>query len=171
MASITIVYFIAVECSSERGFLASLPDSRLSVSSFYGKGQRDGSKSRLNSSGIHENEGWRAGSNTVGEWIQADLRVAVYLYKVDTKGYNNGQFKHWIRTFQLKHGLIIDESSFEYVTSSTGGDIITFDANFDADTIVTNTFSPVAARYVRLYPLAWSRTITLLWELYGCKKR
>ena len=167
MILIAKVCLIVGECFNEQGLLANLPDSSLSESSFRTiNEQRDASKSRLNplQSGNHENVGLRPNDDNIREWIQADLLVIVHVYRIDTKGYRITQFQHWIKTFQLQYRSGTEKSRI--VTSSTGG--ITFDANFDAETVVTNEFPPVVARVVRLYPLTWLRAITLLWELYSC---
>ena len=45
---------------------------------------------------------------------------------------------------------------------------MTFYANNDRNTIVCNSFSPLVARFVRLYPQTWVNHTSLRWEVYGC---
>ena len=112
--------------------------------------------------------GWLAGVTTVGEWIQVDILSTAYIYRVDTQGRNYLNYRQWTKTYKLKYSLTSEESSFEYVTSSPGGSVMTFDGNYDADTVVGNEFPPHLTRFVRLYPQTWQGHIALRWEVYGC---
>ena len=86
--------------------------------------------------------------------------------RVETKGRNS--FNQWVTSYQLATSLTGDEADFEYVTSSADGAVVTFNANSDRDTIVSNSFSPRVARFVRLNPQTWNSYISLRWEVYGC---
>ena len=94
-----------------------------------------------------------------------DLLHTAHIYKLATQG--RADENQWVTSYQLKTSVTGLELEFEHVTSSSG-DIVTFNANSDRDTVVTNTFSPRVARYVRLYPQTWNVHIALRWEVYGC---
>ena len=158
-------------CSSEEGLLANLPNSSLSESSIWTDNinSLDATRSRLHTpqyGNVHSG-GWRARTSTLGEWIQADLLETVYIYRVDTQG-KQAQFNQWTKTFQIKHSLSSGESSFEYVRSSPGGAVLTFNGNYDTNTVVTNEFPARNARFVRVYPRTWRNAMVLRWEVYGC---
>ena len=157
----------------EQALISALPDISLTESSFYATSYglvTDASRSRLHTQREDDARasGWLAGTNTVGEWIQADLLAITHIYRVATQGRNNVNQEQWITTFQLKYSPSSLESTFEFLTSSPGGAVVTFDGNVDKDTVVATEFSPRVARFVRLYPLAWEGHIALRWELYGC---
>ena len=112
--------------------------------------------------------GWHKDTN---QWIQADFLTDKAIFKVATKGRNEVVPKYYqcVTKYQLKYSLSSSEASFEYVTSSpTGGDIITFNANSDRDSVVENEFAMIFARFFRLCPLEWHGHISMRWEVYGC---
>ena len=58
---------------------------------------------------------------------------------------------------------------FDYVTSSVDGPVQTFAANMDSDTIVSNSFLPRVARFVRVSPQESQGANAMRWEVYGCE--
>lgn len=110
---------------------------------------------------------WCSGSLTQGEWIQVDLLEAKRIREIATQGRSG--WTQWVTKYQLKYSLTSDEDSFQYVTSPDD-DVtpMTFDANTDYESVVMNSFEPVTARYVRLYPTEWYSHISLRWEVYAC---
>ena len=111
---------------------------------------------------------WIVDSNNIGQWIQVDLQRTKTVFKVETQGRSSDVYDQWVTSYQLATSLTGDEADFEYVTSSADGAVVTFNANSDRDTIVSNSFSPRVARFVRLYPQTWNGEISMRWEVYGC---
>ena len=161
-------------CSSEQALLASLPDSSLSESSAWqtvALPTTDATRSRLHTTHVASTAagGWLAGQNSVGEWVQADLLALTHVYKVATQGREHGTVQQWTRTFRLKTSLSNVDQHFQFVVATPGGAAVTFNANYDRDSIVENRFSPRVARYVRLYPIEFEGHMTVRWEVYGCR--
>ena len=168
----TLLFLFSV-CSSEQALLASLPDSSLSESSSWQSDilpTTDATRSRLNTPHVPSTAsgGWLAGANSVGEWVQADLLALTHVYKLATQGRHHDTSQQWTSSLQLKTSLTNVEQNFEFVQATPGGAAVTFNANYDEDSIVENRFSPRVARYVRLYPQTWNLHMALRWEVYGC---
>ena len=153
-------------CNQTQAFIASLPDTALSASTVWDE-NHDQTRSRLNTveEGILRGA-WVARNQDTNQWIQVDLQSAKTVTKVETQGRNVNE--QWVTSYQLATSLTGDEADFEYVTSSADGAVVTFNANSDRDTIVSNSFSPRVARFVRLYPQAWNTYIALRWEVFRC---
>ena len=152
--------------------IQNITDSALTASSFWENDQRyNPSRSRLNTvSDGNGGGGWLAFTSDTNQWIQVDLQSAHSVSRVETQGrqYPNTLRYNWVTSYQLATSLTGDEADFEYVTSSADGVVVTFNANSDRDTIVSNSFSPRVARFVRLYPQTWNEYISMRWEVYGC---
>ena len=99
-----------------------------------------------------------------GEWVQADLGRATHVYRVATQGMSGAD--QWVISYWLATSMSGEEGDFEVVVLPTGG--LAFLANFDRDSVVTNSFSPRVARSVRLLPRTWTLNMSLRWEVYGC---
>ena len=114
---------------------------------------------------------WISSQYDTNQWIQADFLTDKAIFKVATKGRNEVEpyYYEWVTKYQLKYSLSGSEATFEYVTSpSTGGDIVTFNANSDGDSVVENEFAMIFARFFRLCPVEWHNRISMRWEVYGC---
>ena len=152
-------------CNQTEAFIESLPDTALSASTVWDE-NHDETNSRLNSVVEANLRGaWVARNQDTNQWIQVDLQSAKTVTKVETQGRN--AHEQWVTSYQLATSLSGDEADFEYVTSSADSAVVTFNANSDHDTIVSNSFSPRVARFVRLYPQSWFGYISLRWEVYG----
>ena len=110
---------------------------------------------------------WASWQVDTNQWIQAQFLTVKTIFKVATKGRN--QHSQWVTKYQLKYALWSNEQDFVYVTSSAnGGDVMTFNANSDRDSVVENEIPYVFARFLRLCPVEWFSHISLRWEVYGC---
>ena len=142
----------------------------ITTSSYY-KNREDHGPTRSRLTTVADENGlggsWSSWQTDTNQWIQADFWTVKAIFKVSTKGRNN--YSQWVTKYQLKYSLSSSEASFEYVTSSpTGGDIVTFIANSDRDSVVENEFAMIFARFFRLCPLEWHLHISMRWEVYGC---
>ena len=102
---------------------------------------------------------WRAEQNNVDQWIQADFRVIRRLISIATLADRNTG--HRVTLYTISYSL----TNHYWLQLDT-----LFDGNSDDVWMQTN-FLPgsVVARYIRLHPLTWHGSISLLWDVTWCR--
>ncbi|XP_071959831.1 lactadherin-like [Antedon mediterranea] len=113
---------------------------------------------------LHGSSSWAAKTgNPRKHWIQVDLGNITQVTQVATQGAAGRGSR--VTKYNVKYST--DGSNFTEITSSGGG---RFSGNvIDSESVVTNSFfSPVNARYIRIYPYKILYWPDLRMELYGC---
>lgn len=101
------------------------------------------------------------GSSENGQYLQVDLRQDYKITAVATQGFEAPNNNYFVESYNLSH-------------SRDGQNWIIFPevmkGNDEGRSVVRHTFSStIDARYIRLYPMAYSRGgFCLRMELYGC---
>eukprot|EP00961_Rhodomonas_salina_P181406 2448652-Rhodomonas_salina.1 len=91
---------------------------------------------------------WVSGALAAGEWMQLDIGEPALVTGVATKG--RYEFDQWVTSFKFKYS--VDLAAWIDVDGAAN-----FAGNSNRNTEVSIPFAaPVQARYVRLYPQAWS---------------
>jgi len=143
--------------NSMRGF-SNLPDSCLTASGAY-DGNHTVKGCRLNTSGLQHAGSWCGiGSNSLDQWIQADLLTQRKIYAVTTQG--RDQCPQWVTLYEI--GISNDGNNFEIVGQFRG--------NSDTCTPVTHELGrgpnePLVARYIRLYPKEFNGHVSMRWNV------
>ncbi|XP_071785307.1 lactadherin-like [Asterias amurensis] len=135
-------------------------DSDLSSSTMAGTYYR-ASQARLNNQGA-----WCAYLYDLTPWIQVNFKANVSITGLITQGMHNAN-RH-VMTFRVQYGD--STSSLTDVTTSSGVQLFT--GNSDADSHVTNRFSPVLhAQYLRIVPVSWvsGNKCCMRFEVLGCR--
>jgi len=152
-------------CPTQSPYITGLADGALSGSSEHNV-YHGYTRSRLNTytSGSYTGA-WSSASNSVGQYIQADLGEVRRIEKVATQGrYGANQ---WVQSFRFAYSVA--GSDYEFVLNEDNSERI-FTGNNDQNTIVENAFDDVfVARYVRVYPQTWNSHMSMRWEVYGCE--
>lgn len=92
---------------------------------------------------------WCAPDTSSDEWMQFDLGSLKSIEGILTKGRSLYAAGQWVKSYKVK--ISNDGNSW---TAVPNGESATWTGNTDANSPKTNTFStPVAARYLRVYPL------------------
>ncbi|KAK3280382.1 hypothetical protein CYMTET_11767 [Cymbomonas tetramitiformis] len=144
----------------------AIADSQISASSEH----RDclAASGRLASSGTYSSSAgsqgaWCAASSASGEWLQVDLGSSQTVQGISTQGRHDAA--HWVTSYQVQ-GSIDGVTWTDALEQVTGGR--NFTGNSDQTTTVFRRFfTEIAARYLRVYPLAWSSYIAMRVELYS----
>ena len=156
-------------CEAPAALIANIPDSQLSGSGFVDNNPQAGyHRSRLhtqrNDDGNDGRGAWRADSNTVGEYIQADFGQLQRIQAVATQG--RADTNYWVTSYKFAYST--EGVTYDYVTSDDGSDRV-FAGNSDRNTVVEHSFDvPIIARFVRLYPQTYVIYMALRWKVYGC---
>ncbi|XP_033626037.1 lactadherin-like [Asterias rubens] len=138
-------------------------DSDLSASTMAGTYYR-ASQARLNNQ--VPAPAWCAYDYDPTPWIQVNFKANVSITGLITQGMYNSN-RHVI-TFRVQYGD--SPSSLTDVTTSSGVQLFT--GNSDADSHVTNRFSPVLhAQYLRIFPVSWVKgnKCCMRFEVLGCR--
>ncbi|XP_067043908.1 discoidin, CUB and LCCL domain-containing protein 2-like isoform X2 [Acropora muricata] len=100
------------------------------------------------------------GSSKIGQYFQVDLRQDYTIIGVATQGFE-ALIHYFVRSYNLTHSR--DGQIWSLFPEVMKG-------NDDGRSVVRHTFSsPMCARYVRLYPTAYSHGgFCVRMELYGC---
>ncbi|KAK3265772.1 hypothetical protein CYMTET_25572 [Cymbomonas tetramitiformis] len=144
----------------------AIADSQISASSEH----RDclAASGRLASSGTYSSStgsqgAWCAASSASGEWLQVDLESSQTVHGISTQGRHDAA--QWVTSYQVQ-GSIDGVTWTDALEQVTGGR--NFTGNSDQTTTVFRRFSTeIAARYLRVYPLAWNSYIAMRVELYS----
>ena len=164
---LSLILFSA--CESTEALIEQIPDASLTASSVW-RNEADHGTQRSRFTTVEDANGrgaWASWQVDTNQWIQAEFSAVRTIHKVATKGRN--QYSQWVTKYQLKYALWSNEQDFVYVTSSAnGGDVMTFNANTDRDSVVENEFAVISVRFLRLCPVEWFAHISLRWEVYGC---
>lgn len=101
------------------------------------------------------------GSSENGQYLQVDLRRDYKITAVATQGFEALNNNYFVESYNLSHSR--DGQNWSIFPEIMKG-------NNDGRSVVKHTFSsPMCARYVRLYPTAYSHDgFCLRMELYGC---
>ena len=165
MPELTCVLFLHIPCKEQIGYIETLADDQLTGSS------RESIHKSYERSRLHtqldgdDYGGWTPETNSVGEFIQADLGAVRRIEKVATQGLSSRS--HWVTSY--KFGYSVDRSTHSFIQNNAGSEVV-FTGNIDKNTVVEHTFdTAVEARYVRVYPQTWTFNIAMRWEVYGCE--
>ena len=155
------------DCLQIEALIEQIPDSSLTASSSWlNRTTHAPPRSRIGAVDDENGKGgWVPAMSDTNQWIQAEFFTVKTIFKVATKG--RSDYPQRVTKYQLKYGLSGSEADFEYVTSA-GGEVITFNANRDQDSIVENEFAMIFARVLRLCPVEWGYRIAVRWEVFGC---
>lgn len=95
--------------------------------------------------------GWRAGKDSVGQYIQFDLGGKRMVKGVATRG--SESHNSWVTKFKIQTSM--DGTTWNVESNE-------MDANFDKTTIV-KTLLPIAAvaKYIRIVPTVWKNHIAM----------
>ena len=162
------IFSISGACpSGDSPLLASIPDSHLTSSHHSTAHGSDftAPNSRLNtlvSTGVCGC--WSPGPPFIGTWIQAEFTAPSYIHKVAIQ--SRDVSSQWVTSFNLAYSM--DLVHFAPISDVITGDQTTFPGNTELDTVVENSFSPVLALFLRLYPLTYEDRPSMRWEVYGC---
>uniref|UniRef100_A0A6P8HTU6 Uncharacterized protein LOC116292823 n=1 Tax=Actinia tenebrosa TaxID=6105 RepID=A0A6P8HTU6_ACTTE len=142
-----------------------VPDNSLSASSIFSS-MRSAAKARL--LGISS---WRPRDNDTNPWLQIDLEEVYYVCAVATQGDPNGneRTKKYIVKGSLDHQRWMSVESGELETSEKEM-IFTGNENKATSIIKHILPSPLAARFVRFYPVEKIEAYALRVEIYGVTK-
>ncbi|XP_052247386.1 lactadherin-like isoform X2 [Dreissena polymorpha] len=109
--------------------------------------------------------GWAAGNGDSEHYIQVNLLAPYDVTGVVTQGRADRQ--EWTATFEILYST--DGIHFLPVPDTArGGGARRFDGNADQDTLVTNLFPSVTAKWIRIHPVAWMGSIALRFDVLGC---
>ncbi|XP_044162875.1 uncharacterized protein LOC122947546 [Acropora millepora] len=157
------ISYSASECSSALGLEdLSIRDSQLTAQSYYESLSIGGGISvdtepkcaRLNKN----NCAWCAPRGN-GQYLQVDLRRDVKITGIATQGLE-ALNDYYVRGYKVSHSR--DGHTWSILPEVMRG-------NHDGRSVVRHTFnSPVYARYIKVYPMAYRYRICMRMELYGC---
>uniref|UniRef100_A0A6P8I6N2 protein-tyrosine-phosphatase n=1 Tax=Actinia tenebrosa TaxID=6105 RepID=A0A6P8I6N2_ACTTE len=141
---------------------SAVPDNRMSASSNYSN-TRTAAKARLLG-----NYSWRPRDDDTNPWLQIDLGEIYYVCAVATQGDPDGDE----RTIKYKVEGSIDNLLWMPVESKTLKKEMVFSGNQNKSTsIIKHSLpSPLAARFVRFYPVENIEAYALRVEIYGVTK-
>ncbi|ELT89822.1 hypothetical protein CAPTEDRAFT_48192, partial [Capitella teleta] len=105
---------------------------------------------------------WCCGNESL-PWLQVDLGYSRSIYAIDTMG--NPNINMLVKTFKIEYRE--DGQLWKWYTLN--GLTKIFDGNTQTDVVVRNYFDPpIAARFVKLYPLQHENYRCMRWEMYTC---
>ena len=110
--------------------------------------------------------GWTANNDDTNPWIQANFDGLKTVSSITTQGRDDAPL--WVTSYTVAY---TDDSgaSWHNVTDSSGSNTMTFTANTDKSTAVTNSMPDgVVATSVRLWPVTWNRRIAMRLMVQGC---
>ena len=152
-------------CLSLSDYIAQANSEQLTASSDWDN-IYSADRSRLYTTQNHGwSGGWNSGVNSVGEYLQVDLRTVRRLERVATQGRAGGV--HWVTSYRIAHS--VDGTHYAFLYNYDGSETVFAGNSADYDTVVEHEFHrTIVARYVRLYPQTWVDHMSLRWEVYGC---
>ncbi|XP_071126788.1 uncharacterized protein [Mytilus edulis] len=122
-------------------------------------------QSRLNQLAIGNAGGaWSPTYNDQRQWIQVDLQAMIQITAIATQGRTG----HDEYVTQYKIASSPDGHSF-IMYSAFQRNALVFMGNMDDSTPRKHYLTlPIVARFIRIYPFAYHKKISLRWEVYGC---
>ncbi|XP_033111312.1 neuropilin-1-like [Anneissia japonica] len=106
---------------------------------------------------------WCAKTNILGQWIQVDLGNITNVTGLITQG--RIAYSQYVTVYKVDYSL----NGLQWQFVSQNGYEKEFRGNSDGNTTVTRLFPvPVLAKYIRIYPIAWRRHISMRFEILGC---
>ncbi|KAM6986712.1 coagulation factor V [Aplochiton taeniatus] len=140
----------------------SIEDSQ--ITSANKRGYWESHLARLNNQGKYN--AWS--TDTPGSWIQVDFQRPVVISQVATQGAKQLFQSQYVVNYTVSYST--DRKWWIYYKGSSNEARMMFTGNYDANTVVTNTFfPPIIGRFVRLHPIRYYNTATLRMEFYGCE--
>ncbi|XP_014665852.1 PREDICTED: hemocytin-like [Priapulus caudatus] len=107
---------------------------------------------------------WSPAVDDRQQWIQVSFENVMTIKGILVQG--SPVADEWVTKYLVQFS--VDGSNFQYVSVSGVAPQI-FEANFDRDTIVTNTFLlDIGAAHIRIVPVEWNGGISMRAELIGC---
>ncbi|KAL7639183.1 UNVERIFIED_CONTAM: hypothetical protein RMT77_010717 [Armadillidium vulgare] len=116
---------------------------------------------------LKSQKGWCAKRKKKNEWLQFDLGPPHKVTGIITKGRGDGRKKQWVSSYTLTYS----NDSVVWFTYKDGNhlDPKEFVGNMDKNTERRHYLnSPITARFVRINPLRWHKTIAMRTSLLGC---
>ncbi|XP_072017887.1 ficolin-2-like [Amphiura filiformis] len=148
-----------------------IEDEQITASSvFSSTWNTDPQNARLNRQETDELDigAWAAATNDVNQWIQVDLRAAMWVSGVMTQGRNSHTFFQMVTRFKVVYNTY--GSEWKHFKTADNQEELVFDGNTDQDTVVTNLFpSSVRATTIRIIPIEWIEHISMRFDLIGCE--
>ncbi|XP_031556342.1 uncharacterized protein LOC116293086, partial [Actinia tenebrosa] len=138
----------------------AVPDNKMSASSNYSN-TRAAAKARLLG-----NSSWRPRDDDTNPWLRIDLGEIYYVFAVATQGDPNNDE----RTVKYKVKGSIDNIKWVPVESKTLEKVFTGNENQATIIIKHSLPSPLAAKFVRFYPVGKIEAYALRVEIYGVTK-
>lgn len=108
---------------------------------------------------------WCAEDDAQTQWLEVDTRRTTIFTGVITQGRDSRIHDDFVTSFFV--GFSNDSQT--WVMYTNGYEEMTFHGNVDKDTPVLSELpEPVAARFIRIYPLTWNGSLCLRLEVLGC---
>ncbi|XP_075621145.1 lactadherin isoform X4 [Balearica regulorum gibbericeps] len=148
----------------------AISDAQLSASSvhygFLGLQRWGPELARLNNHGIVN--AWTSSNYDKNPWIQANLLRKMRLSGIITQGARRVGQQEYVRAYKVAYSL--DGREFTFCKDEKQDTDKVFQGNVDYGTMQTNMFNPpIAAQFIRIYPVMCRRACTLRFELIGCE--
>ncbi|KAL9959837.1 hypothetical protein ACROYT_G033195 [Oculina patagonica] len=107
---------------------------------------------------------WCADPQVVGGYLQIDLGETVEVYRVATKGQEEGNL-HWVTSYFLS----FSEDGTSFYNYTQRGQTRAFAGNTDSSSVVYNQFNATApVRYVRFHPISFNQQPCMQASVFGC---
>uniref|UniRef100_A0AAR5PSZ2 F5/8 type C domain-containing protein n=1 Tax=Dendroctonus ponderosae TaxID=77166 RepID=A0AAR5PSZ2_DENPD len=147
-------------CDDEMGLRnGSMVDQQISVSS---EASQAVGKTHIR---LNSESSWQPLSDSTTEWVQLDFLEPRDITGIVSKGGKKG----WVTTYAVKYSH--NGKDWNPVVDEHSQNEKTFLGNFDHNSPqVNNLAMPINARYLRVLPIKWHKTIQLRLEIHGCFK-
>ncbi|CAK0892173.1 unnamed protein product, partial [Prorocentrum cordatum] len=145
----------SVSCDASSSIWVNEPENKRAYSSVWGNNKVGTGHAR---STLDSYQAWSSRYNSIGQWMQMDLGATKTVRGVVTQG--RWRSSQWVTSYQVS--VSEDGRSWHDIGA-------TFTGNKDRDTKVKGMLpSPVAARYVRIKPLAWRSHMSMRAGVLTC---
>jgi len=108
---------------------------------------------------------WRPVTNDQTQYLQVDLGHLVHVTGFITQG--EPETTDFVTTYYVTFST----DGVNFVPYTDDGKVVTFPANSDSTTPVTNLLDlsrPITAQYIQIHPVTWNDNIALQAEILGC---
>ncbi|XP_060081878.1 contactin-associated protein-like 2 [Ylistrum balloti] len=100
-----------------------------------------------------------------GHYVQVHFKTLSAVKAIQTLGH--GEYSQWVTSYKVN--ISLDGITWDSILNSTTGQVKVFPANFDNDTVVTNTLETnVVANYIRVISLSQRKHTSMRLEAKGC---
>ncbi|XP_019623677.1 PREDICTED: mucin-2-like isoform X2 [Branchiostoma belcheri] len=108
---------------------------------------------------------WRPVTNDQTQYLQVDLGELTHVTGFITQG--EPETTNYVTTYYITFST----DGVNFVPYTDDGKVVTFPANTDSTTPVTNLLDlsrPITAQYIQIHPVTWNDNIALQAEILGC---